>query len=168
MRTDLSPSPRPKNRFINKNISPSVVWFSNSHYIQLKLFYSALSSYFSNRAQQGEEHKLSHECLLLQRCSYVGKKVKGGGTNGRRWSRPRRGRARGEVAAELLGVELVLQLHEFAWGLDLVGNLLPLREETLAVLEGHTLGSAAGEQVLLLLTAGDNFLFCMQIMWLLK
>ena len=53
----------------------------------------------------------------------------------------------------LLGVELVLQLHEFARSFDLVGNLLPLREETLALLEGQTLRSAAGDRVLLLLTA---------------
>lgn len=53
----------------------------------------------------------------------------------------------------LLGVELVLQLHEFARRLDLVGNLLPLREETLALLEGQTLRVAAGDRVLLLLTA---------------
>lgn len=53
----------------------------------------------------------------------------------------------------LLGVELVLQLHEFARCFDLVGNLLPLREETLALLEGQTLWSAAGDRVLLLLTA---------------
>lgn len=53
----------------------------------------------------------------------------------------------------LLGIELVLQLHEFAWSFDLVGNLLPLREETLALLEGQTLRSAAGDRVLLLLTA---------------
>ncbi len=52
----------------------------------------------------------------------------------------------------LLGVELVLQLHEFARSFDLVGNLLPLREETLALLEGQTLRSAAGDRVLLLLT----------------
>lgn len=53
----------------------------------------------------------------------------------------------------LLGVELVLQLHEFARSLDLVGNLLPLREEALALLEGQTLRSIAGDRVLLLLTA---------------
>lgn len=53
----------------------------------------------------------------------------------------------------LLGVELVLQLHEFARRFDLVGNLLPLREETLALLEGQTLRVAAGDRVLLLLTA---------------
>lgn len=53
----------------------------------------------------------------------------------------------------LLSVELVLQLHEFAWRFDLVGNLLPLREETLALLEGQTLRVAAGDRVLLLLTA---------------
>ena len=52
----------------------------------------------------------------------------------------------------LLGVELVLQLHEFARRLDLVGNFLPLREEALALLEGHTLRSAR-DRVLLLLTA---------------
>lgn len=55
--------------------------------------------------------------------------------------------------APLLGVELVLQLHEFARSFDLVGNFLPLREETLALLEGQTLRSAAGDRVLLLLTA---------------
>lgn len=52
----------------------------------------------------------------------------------------------------LLGVELVLQLHEFARSLDFVGNLLPLREEALALLEGQTLRSIAGDRVLLLLT----------------
>lgn len=56
----------------------------------------------------------------------------------------------------LLGVELVLQLHEFARSFDLVGNLLPLREETLALLEGQTLRSAAGDRVLLLLTAAHT------------
>lgn len=69
--------------------------------------------------------------------------------------RHRRGGA-GEVKGSglrLLGVELVLQLHEFARRFDLVGNLLPLREETLALLEGQTLRVAAGDRVLLLLTA---------------
>lgn len=55
-------------------------------------------------------------------------------------------------AGLLLGVELVLQLHEFTGRLDLVGNLLPLREEALALLEGQVLRCTAGDGVLLLLT----------------
>lgn len=62
-----------------------------------------------------------------------------------------------EGSGLLLGVELVLQLHEFARSLDLVGNLLPLREEALALLEGQTLRSIAGDRVLLLLTAPRPF-----------
>lgn len=58
----------------------------------------------------------------------------------------------GEGSGLLLGVELVLQLHQFARSFDLVGNFLPLREETLALLKGQTLRSAAGDRVLLLLT----------------
>lgn len=53
----------------------------------------------------------------------------------------------------LLGVELVLQLHEFPGSFDLVGHLLPLREETLALLKGQALWSVTGDGVLLLLTA---------------
>lgn len=53
----------------------------------------------------------------------------------------------------LLGVELVLQLHELPGSFDLVGHLLPLREETLALLEGQALRSVTGDRVLLLLAA---------------
>lgn len=55
-------------------------------------------------------------------------------------------------AGLLLGVELVLQLHEFSRRLDLVGHFLPLREEALALLEGQVLRGPAGDGVLLLLT----------------
>lgn len=55
-------------------------------------------------------------------------------------------------AGLLLGVELVLQLHEFARRLDLVGHFLPLREEALALLESQVLRVTAGDGVLLLLT----------------
>lgn len=56
----------------------------------------------------------------------------------------------------LLGVELVLQLHELSGSFDLVGNLLPLREETLALLKGQALRSVTGDGVLLLLTANPQ------------
>lgn len=65
------------------------------------------------------------------------------------WRRRREGKGWGL----LLGVELVLQLHELPGSFDLVGNLLPLREETLALLEGQALRSVTGDGVLLLLTA---------------
>lgn len=58
----------------------------------------------------------------------------------------------------LLGVELVLQLHELPGGFDLVGHLLPLREETLALLKGQALRSIAGDGVLLLLAATHRWI----------
>lgn len=60
----------------------------------------------------------------------------------------------------LLGVELVLQLHELSGSFDLVGNLLPLREETLALLKGQALRSVTGDGVLLLLTANPRMQPC--------
>ena len=54
----------------------------------------------------------------------------------------------------LFGVELVLQLHKFAWSLDLVGDLLALGEEPLALLKGQALWRSARVSVLLLLTTG--------------
>lgn len=71
-----------------------------------------------------------------------------------RWRWRRRREAKG--SGSLLGVELVLQLHEFSGSFDLVGNLLPLREETLALLKGQALRSATGDRVLLLLTANPG------------
>lgn len=68
------------------------------------------------------------------------------------WWWRERGRE-GKGSASLLGVELVLQLHELPGSFDLVGHLLPLREETLALLEGQALWSVTGDGVLLLLTA---------------
>lgn len=63
-----------------------------------------------------------------------------------------RRRREGRGWGSLLGVELVLQLHELPGSFDLVGNLLPLREETLALLKGQALRSVTGDGVLLLLT----------------
>lgn len=60
----------------------------------------------------------------------------------------------------LLGVELVLQLHELPGSFDLVGHLLPLREETLALLKGQALRSVTGDRVLLLLAATHRWSLC--------
>lgn len=59
-------------------------------------------------------------------------------------------------SGSLLGVELVLQLHELPGSFDLVGDLLPLREEALALLKGQALGGVAGDGVLLLLAANPR------------
>ena len=53
----------------------------------------------------------------------------------------------------LFSVELILQLHELARCLDLVGHLLALGEQPLSLLEGHALWSS-WSRVLLLLAEG--------------
>ena len=65
----------------------------------------------------------------------------------------------GGDGCSLFSVELVLQLHEFARGLDLVGHLLALGEKPLALLEGQALWRSPRGGVLLLLAGRGGGIF---------